>query len=282
MDGDEPIALDFDVGLIGNGVDLIISAEDLVAEFATDADTALVAGDITFITATVDGMSTTFDAIGFAYMPGSGVEGSFSIETEDASAFASLGTGDTAEVVVNFVVSDGSNTDTGTLTFSVSGTEVFADVTLSYLGAAVTDEELTADVTSGTGSDDDPIAEVVITGNATLEEILDAADLTTPLISSSGELTGAVLSPELLAFINTNDLTVAAALASDGAEATATAEDQSLATALAFGEGADANSTAIDMAFASSTATSDSTADADALNGGTATAAAAVSSVASA
>lgn len=216
--GAAPVALDLDIGSIGSGVDLVVNVADIVTELAFDADTDLSAADISFTAATIDGVPITFADLGFDYSAGLGDDGSFSISTEGAAAFAHLLEGESVDVVVTFTVSDGTSTDIGELIYTVVGSDLSYDATLDFLGATVADEEIVAESVAGAG---ETKLDIAVTGSITLEGIFAALDLT----AAAGDAVEDVLTDPAL--------TVAAAVASNDSTATATAADQSQAGAFA-------------------------------------------------
>ena len=90
-----PVAHDFAIGgEIPVGIEVSVSATDIVAEFGSDADSDLSATSLSFDAATVDGAPTASLAdIGFSYSPGAGDAGGFMIVTDGAPAFAGLAPG---------------------------------------------------------------------------------------------------------------------------------------------------------------------------------------------
>lgn len=90
-----------------------------IEDFATDEDSDLDPSRITFTGASVDDIPVADLAdIGLTYNPETGA---LDIATAGIAVFRDLGPDDTADLVVSFEASDGNSTDTGTLTFTVTG-----------------------------------------------------------------------------------------------------------------------------------------------------------------
>ncbi len=291
-----PVALDFLIGgEIPVGIEVSMSATDIVSEFGTDADSDLTSASLTFDSATVDGVPVASLAdIGFTYAPGTGDAGGFTIDTETAPAFAGLGEGETVEVIVAYTISDGVDSDTGELSFTVTGTPGTFDVEINYLGVNVAGQVLEADAESDVGEAE---AEVEYSGAQMLRDIVDGIDISQADIGDffddidgdffdafqADGLTGAfaVASEDSTAdaFATDGSLSEAAARSGStavaagetGSKTTAVADDGSTSTAVAAAE-ACAQSTAAGDSMATTIATADSTADAAATGGSTAVA----------
>lgn len=301
-----PVALDFAIGgEIPVGIQVSMSAADIASEFGTDADSDLDATSLSFESATVDGLPVPSLAdIGFSYTPGIGDAGGFVIDTEAAAGFFGLGEGETAEVEVTYKISDGVNSDTGVLAFTVTGTPGTFDVEINYLGVNVAGQVVEADAESEVGEAE---AEVEYSGAQMLRDTVDDIDISQAAIGDffddiDGDFFDAFQADDLTgAFAVASENSTADAFAIDGSqseaaarsgsaavaigesgsEATAVADDDSTGTAVAAAE-ASARSVADGGSLATTVATNDSTADAVATGNSTAIAVATVTTDASA
>ena len=88
--------------------------------FANDVDNELATSSFSFVGATMDGNSLgTAAAAGISYNPATG---DFTFDPTGVVAYQAIAEGVSKDVVVTFQVSDGNLTDTGTVTFRVTGT----------------------------------------------------------------------------------------------------------------------------------------------------------------
>ncbi len=294
-----PVAKDFAFGgEIPVGVEVSVTANDIISEFGTDADSDLNAASLTFNTASIDGGPTVpLGDIGFSYTPGAGDAGGFTINNKNASAFAGLGNGETAQVVITFTVSDGSDSVQGSLSYTVTGTPGTYDVELNYLGENVVGQDVQADSQIG-----ETAAEFEFSGDSTLNDIADDLDISQ--IDSfdfvddldGNSLTGAfAVSDSNSSAVSATETTATSFVGETGAEASAMGDstasaassDASLASAMATGNSAasasaetssNATATATDGSASQATGTGNSTATATASGGSTATASAIASS----
>ncbi|MEM0985389.1 MAG: VCBS domain-containing protein [Pseudomonadota bacterium] len=261
--GEAPVAIDFQIG--GEvPVDILVDlfASDIVSELASDADTDLTSQSISFTGARVDGAPVSLAAVGFSYNPGAGDTGGFTLDTGNASAFDALASGQIAEVLVDFVVSDGVSSDSGTIGFTVTGTPGEFDLNLRYLGANVPGEQLRASADVGV---EEALADIEFSGPVTLSNIAAAIDITDPIF-------------EFLLSFEGDGLSAAYAYAE--ARSTATATLDIIQSAFTGDSGSFA--TAIGNSEASASADNSSFVGADARDGGRSSAAATDNSVASA
>ncbi len=299
--GFAPVARDFAMGgEIPVGIQVSVSANDIVSEFGSDLDSDLDAASLTFDHATLDGGPTIpLSDIGFSFTPGTGDAGSFVIDNRDAPAFAGLAPGETVLVTITFTVSDGDNSDQGTLTYTVSGTEGQYDVELVYLGANVAGQDVQAD-----SADDESAAEFEFSGDSTLSDIaavldisqIDSFDFVDDLsgdsltgafaLSDSGSAATSVTQTTAVSFAeergsqaSATGASTAVASADSSSQANAAASGSSVASAEAT-ENSSAGSEASDGSASSATADGSSTADASASESSAATSTAEDSSMA--
>ncbi|KID12314.1 hypothetical protein P279_29100, partial [Rhodobacteraceae bacterium PD-2] len=126
--------------------------------FATDVDGDIDPASLSFTGATINGTSYTAAEVGLSYNP---TTGALSFDASLA-LYQSLDQGDTLDVVVGFTVTDsGSLSDSGTATFTVTGTNdtpVLNDVTIGTL------DDTPADDAFGDTPDIDGSASTTITG----------------------------------------------------------------------------------------------------------------------
>ncbi|ELP30334.1 Ig-like domain-containing protein [Rhodopirellula baltica] len=119
---DAPVAEDFDTGASIDEDDAVFSGtlgvEAQISDLATDVDDTLTTSSFTFDNATVAGVPATLGEAGITYDQGTGA---FSLNPTVA-IYQPLAQGVSAEVIVNFTVTDGSLSDTGTIKFTVVGT----------------------------------------------------------------------------------------------------------------------------------------------------------------
>ncbi|MFK7822306.1 MAG: hypothetical protein AB8G99_26670 [Planctomycetaceae bacterium] len=269
-----PVATNFDAGSFNVGTKLQVDAADIVSDFGTDADGPLDATGLTFGTVVINGNTvSSLAGVGFAYLPGAGSAGGFTIDTRLASAFAGLGSGDTASVVVDFAVTDGVDSDTGEFQFEVLG-ENLGDIneTFTFLGPTVEDQEVLAE------ADDDAAGVLVdfvvaVSGPADISEIVEnGVELSTTFDGISVSVPA--------------DVTIAAAARSGsegeaGANATARASNESIATAVSQLRSS-ATASASNASFSNTTAFDSSTGAASADGGSAASAVSRSSSLAAA
>ncbi|WP_442506649.1 ELWxxDGT repeat protein [Novipirellula sp. SH528] len=300
--GIAPVATDFPVGNVPKGTLVSIDAVNLISEFGTDVDSVLTSNSVTFGAVTIGGstVGSIADA-GFIYTPGSGPAGAFTIDTT-ASAFAGLMASQTANVVINFTVSDGKKDDTGVLTFTVSAAAGQYDaVGFHFLGATVVDREVKAtavaaagkatmdasisgvdDVSDTLGSVDIAKGELSIQqfqgDMLTIAEAVAVDASTANATSTNGSTSIASASKNSNATSTARGNSVASTDASDESEATAIANDNSAASATASKK-SDASATAEEGSAAEATADDDSNATAVAKVTSNATASAAERSV---
>ncbi|MEO0785243.1 MAG: hypothetical protein AAFY10_06055, partial [Pseudomonadota bacterium] len=312
--GAAPVAADLDFGIVAD-IKAIFTVSDvaLIDGFASDADSDLEAEDISLISVTIDGQDVSLADAGFTLAPGTGDAGSFTIDST-GPAFAGLVIGETAEVIVTFSVTDGEQSDTGTLRYVIeSRTNDLEGVydlpddgilrgTLTLAGDLAEGETATAEAMAGANE----IAEAVtITGGLGFVEALTPdADgdtgldrlLESFLIDGGGDpLPDDAMGLDLFNVdLDAIDLTafdgfgIASAAAVDGASATSDVTGDAGAFSIAL-FGAESESAATDQSFAlaraadagstaTATADNDSASDARAESGSTARATATLGS----
>ncbi|MCB1451876.1 MAG: VCBS domain-containing protein, partial [Nitratireductor sp.] len=133
---DAPVAIDFvapdPTDEDDSFIETIGSVGFPISVFATDVDSTLDPSSFTFDSVTVNGLPlASLAEAGISYNPSNG---EFSFDGT-AAVYQPLNVGDTVDVVVNYTVSDGSLSDTGSVTFAVTGTNDAAVVTGADTGA---------------------------------------------------------------------------------------------------------------------------------------------------
>ena len=279
-----PLAGDSDFGRIPVGVDLVVSADDVLKEFAPGtveieslgvvsksfenvaANANLTAADITFNAATIDGSPVgSLAAVGFGYAAGAGTAGVLTFATAGASAFAGLGAGDTTLVEVAFTFTVNGQAEAGVMSYTVSGDSQDYDASIELLGPAVVGQEAEVSVATGTGVG---VLEVDVLGTADLSQTVAAVDLLMPTAAATGladnlmlTVAGAYASDDSDAMATASSGSVAMAGAGDTSSATAIASGGSIATAFAF-DGSTAVASASDQSSSQAAAAEDSVASA--------------------
>jgi hypothetical protein len=261
-----PVALDVSFGEIGRGVDVFVSASDLVGSFASDADSNLSASSLNFLTATVGGVAIDLADIGFSFTAGSGDAGDLELMTEGVAAFAELADGESNIVEVTFEVSDGMFTDIGTLTYKVVGGALDYDVALDVRGPLGASESVMASAIAEAGQ---TAMGVAVSGAISLAGAFGAIDFTEAAADSYDAL------------VDMDGINLAIALAEDDATATATATNQSSAIAEATTL-SDATAAAVAASDATATASDNSISSAQASDNSASTATASGESTAEA
>ncbi|MEO0697295.1 MAG: VCBS domain-containing protein, partial [Pseudomonadota bacterium] len=273
--GAAPVAADIDFGIVAD-INAIFTVSDvaLIDGFASDADSDLDADDISLISVTIDGQDVSLADAGFTLTPGTGDAGSFTIDST-GPIFAGLAIGQTAEVLITFSVTDGDQSDTGTLRYVIESRtndlegvydlpdEGILSGTLTLAGDLAEGETATAEAMAGANE----IAEAVtITGGLGFVEALtpDAEGdtgldrlLESFLIDGGGDpLPDDAMGLDVFNVdLDAIDLTafdgfgIASAVAVDGASATSDVTGDAGAFSIAL-FGAEADSAATDQSFA--------------------------------
>ena len=216
---------DSDFGTIPVGVDLVVSADDIVAELA--AGSSVAAADITFTSATVNGSPVASLAdVGLSFTPGTGSAGDLTFATENADAFVGLATDDTSVVDVAFTFPLNGETLLGFLRYTVSGSSQSYDATVDFIeldaleAAAMT-----------VAAADLALLDVEVLGETDISETVSAVIFESPTPSLGQSLVDSELT---IALAFADDDSSATALAANGSTATASSDDGSISTSVAL------------------------------------------------
>ncbi len=119
---DAPVALDPSFGSISEDVSfsgtLGTTPLDFI-KFATDVDSSLSTTSFNFTKVTFKGTElSSLDAAGIKYNP---TTGAFKFDPSSIELYQKLRSTESGDVVVSFRVTDGSLSDDGTVTFTVTG-----------------------------------------------------------------------------------------------------------------------------------------------------------------
>ena len=196
--------VDEDDSFTGTLVDTPAGPNEIpISLFATDVDDVLGADAFTFDSATVGTTAFTDPAdAGISYNP---VTGALGFDGA-ADVYQSLAQGETVDVVVAFTVTDGTASDSGSVTFTVRGTNDMPEITVDT-GAG---DSASSTLTEG----DSPLTD---SGSFSVEDV-DLSDTVTAsvaLSSTSGD-TGSLLLGELDAMMSLASSTVIASGADTG------------------------------------------------------------------
>ena len=273
-----PVATDFNLGLITQGTKLTVDATDIISEFGTDVDSILNSMSVSFAGVKLSGANSSLANVGFNYMAGAGTSGGFMINTF-ATAFSGLDGGETRNVVIDFVVSDGLFEDTGKFTFSVIGGNTEIDqANFQFEGESVVNQGVTASAGGIAGQSN---LDVSLTDYSDISEALSSVDFRAtpefainPLLDN-GMLTVAAAFADESSTANASAINVSQAfsIARIDSETTTVASNSSVARATSSDTGS-AQAAADESSVASAEANVDSTATAVAAfdSGATATA----------
>ena len=226
--------VDSDFGTIPVGVDLVVSADDIVSELVPGS--SLTAADVTFTSATVNGLpAPSLGDVGFSFAPGTGSAGAITFATQGAAAFASLAAVDAALVEVAFSFTLDGQAETGVVSYTVSGSPEFYDATVEFLSP----DDATEAMGMASAAADEALLDVEVLGDVDISQTVSVVNFGSPTQS-------------IVAGIAESGLTIAAVFADDNSEASATASGNSIATGIAT---EDSTATAIasseSIAFAS-------------------------------
>lgn len=268
-----PEATDFVLEIIQTGGSRFsVTATDIISVFGVDDDSNLNSMSVSFGSAfvSIDGSRSGGgidpSQVGFTYAPLAGTIGSFVIDTEAASAFDGLMDGQTANVAIDYTVTDGVFADTGVFSFSyVEAESEFDNIDFDFVGPTMVDQELMAMVEAMEG---EALFEAVIGDASDIAAALSLVDFTPgsgfdiqPLLDNAMLTVAAVAAKETTASTST-----AASTAANRGQAFAAAEDGSVASSQAFSNSV-AQSSAVGGSAASALANENSNAIATATDG---------------
>ena len=239
----------FSGGIFSVDTATVFSTFDIVSELVAVGGEDIDASDITFTSATLERtQAATLDEIGFSYIPGSGDDGVLQFLTDETTVFDSLDASlDDILVEVAFTVSNGTLSDTGTLTYVVGRVSLTEDIDISL--NLVGNDVNTEVVAQAVAEADQGIEVISASGDVGLE------DFFTDDVLLDDEA--------LLNFYESNDVNLAIAAVGENSMATATAQGRSFALAIAL-EDATATASSMNISTANSIAINDSTANAEA------------------
>ncbi|MEM1383089.1 MAG: Ig-like domain-containing protein [Pseudomonadota bacterium] len=295
-----PVATDIDLtGTFATEVEentlTTLFIADIIGFFGSDANGMLDASSLSFNGATLGGQAFTLDQVGFTYAP-DGDDGTIVLDTS-LLPFTSLTADVETVLALDFEVSDGELTDTGTLSLLVTNNpesneffgvpeDVLIIQNLNFLGPVPADQPVNAQATAAAGGItstlsfgagvtfisyflDDFIPDDLVDQNAVPDNddpsLLDLPPEAVDLDALEGfQFVATVAANGATATASLTGDGFAGAIALDGGNAEARATNQSFANAAAFGPMSTASATAEDNSVAGSGAESGSEATASA------------------